>query len=70
MIRIIVPMAARGVFGGKRPRADTHVRKVTTMLDVASPGYHTLKFWMVNPDVVLEKLAPSATVQTAVAFAV
>ena len=32
------------------------VRKVTTMLQVASPGYHTLKFRMIDPGVVLEKL--------------
>src|SRR6185437_7021526 len=32
------------------------VRKVTTMLRVAAPGYHTLKFRMIDPGVVLEKL--------------
>jgi Gylcosyl hydrolase family 115 C-terminal domain len=32
------------------------VRKLTTMLHVASPGYHTLKFRMIDPGVVLEKL--------------
>jgi hypothetical protein len=32
------------------------VRKVTAMLRIASPGYHTLKFRMIDPGVVLEKL--------------
>jgi hypothetical protein len=32
------------------------VRKVTTILNVPSPGYHTLKFRMIDPGVVLEKL--------------
>jgi hypothetical protein len=32
------------------------VRKVTTLLHVASPGYHTLKVRMIDPGVVLEKL--------------
>jgi hypothetical protein len=32
------------------------VRKVGTLLHVASPGYHTLKFRMIDPGVVLEKL--------------
>jgi hypothetical protein len=32
------------------------VRKVTTMLQVPSAGYHTLKFRMIDPGVVLEKL--------------
>jgi hypothetical protein len=32
------------------------VRKVTTLLRVASPGYHTLRFRMIDPGIVLEKL--------------
>lgn len=32
------------------------VRKVTSIHTVAGQGYHTLKFWMVDPGVVLEKL--------------
>lgn len=32
------------------------VRKVTTVLHVASPGYHTLKIRMIDPGVVIEKL--------------
>ena len=35
------------------------VRKVTSTLTVAQPGYHTLKFRMVDPGVVLEKLIVS-----------
>ncbi len=31
-------------------------RKVTTAHTLAGSGYHTLKFWMVDPGVVLEKL--------------
>jgi len=32
------------------------VRKVKTNFSIAQPGYHTLKFWMVDPGVVLQKL--------------
>jgi hypothetical protein len=32
------------------------VRKVKTNFTIARPGYHTLKFWMVDPGVVLQKL--------------
>ena len=32
------------------------VRKVKTSLTVSQAGYHTLKFWMVDPGVVLQKL--------------
>jgi hypothetical protein len=36
------------------------VRKITSTLNVESPGYHTLKFRMVDPGVVLEKLIVSS----------
>ena len=32
------------------------VRKVKSKHTVAQPGYHTLKFWMVDPGIVLQKL--------------
>jgi hypothetical protein len=38
------------------------VRKVTSTLNVDAPGYHTLKYRMVDPGVVLEKLVISAGV--------
>ncbi len=33
-----------------------NVRVIKTKLNVDKPGYHTLKFWMVDPAVVLEKI--------------
>jgi len=35
------------------------VKKVTLPLTIKSPGYHTLKIWMVDPAVVLERLVLS-----------
>jgi hypothetical protein len=35
------------------------VRKVTSTFTIAQPGYHILKFWMVDPGVALEKLVVS-----------
>ena len=32
------------------------VRKAKSTFTIATPGYHTLKFWMVDPGVVLQKL--------------
>jgi len=36
------------------------VRHVEAQLQVAGPGYHTLKFAMVDPGIVLEKLVVSS----------
>ncbi|MGA3284007.1 MAG: glycosyl hydrolase 115 family protein [Verrucomicrobiota bacterium] len=38
------------------PTVKDSVRKVKTTLILANPGYHTLKFWMVDPGVVLQKI--------------
>jgi hypothetical protein len=33
-----------------------NVRKLKTAFDLKAPGEHTLKFWMVDPGVALEKI--------------
>jgi hypothetical protein len=38
------------------------VKKVSIPLTIASPGYHTLKIWMVDPGVVLERIVLSHSV--------
>ncbi|MGD0629730.1 MAG: glycosyl hydrolase 115 family protein [Terracidiphilus sp.] len=38
------------------------VKKVSIPLTIASPGYHTLKVWMVDPGVVLERIVLSHSV--------
>ena len=35
------------------------VRRVKSKIVVDQPGYHTLKLWMVDPGVVLEKIVVS-----------
>jgi hypothetical protein len=35
------------------------VRKVSTPLSISAPGYHTLKLWMVDPGVVVERIVIS-----------
>ena len=38
-----------------------NARLVTTTQTIAAPGYHTLKIWMVDPAVVLEKIVVSTS---------
>ena len=35
------------------------VRKVSTPLSISAPGYHTVKLWMVDPGVVIERIVIS-----------
>lgn len=37
-----------------------NVRKVATNFELTNPGEHTLKLWMVDPGVVLEKIVVDA----------
>jgi hypothetical protein len=52
---IIDALAHNSLADWEKSVADS-VRKVTSTHIVAAPGYHTLKFWMVDPGVVLQKL--------------
>jgi hypothetical protein len=53
--QIIDALADRGTEAWSRAVKDS-VRKSTSSHKLAAPGYHTLKFWMVDPAVVLQKL--------------
>lgn len=53
---VIVDALADGSQQAWAAAVSAGVRKVTTLLHVRSPGYHTLKFRMIDPGVVLEKL--------------
>jgi hypothetical protein len=53
--QVIDALADRGTEAWSRAVKDG-VRKSTSTHRLASPGYHTLKFWMVDPAVVLQKL--------------
>ncbi|MGO9865292.1 MAG: glycosyl hydrolase 115 family protein [Terriglobales bacterium] len=52
---IIDALAHNSLADWEKSVADS-VRKVTSTHILAAPGYHTLKFWMVDPGVVLQKL--------------
>jgi hypothetical protein len=52
---IIDALARNSLADWEKSVADS-VRKVTSTHILAGPGYHTLKFWMVDPGVVLQKL--------------
>jgi hypothetical protein len=52
----IVDALAHNTLKDWEKSVEDSVRHVTTTHTLAAPGYHTLKFWMVDPGVVLEKL--------------
>jgi hypothetical protein len=53
--QIIDALARNSLADWEKSVADS-VRKVKSAHILARPGYHTLKFWMVDPGVVLQKL--------------
>ena len=52
----VVDMLARNSIDDWSTSVKDEVRKVKTSFTIAAPGYHTLKFWMIDPGVVLQKL--------------
>ena len=57
--QIMDMLAANSLADWEKSVADS-VRKVKSTHILAGPGYHTLKFWMVDPGVVLQKLVVDA----------
>jgi hypothetical protein len=53
--QVIDALARNSLADWEKSVADS-VRKVKSKHILAAPGYHTLKFWMVDPGVVLQKL--------------
>jgi glycosyl hydrolase family 115 len=53
--QIIDVLARNSLADWEKSVADS-VRKVKSTHILATPGYHTLKFWMVDPGVALQKL--------------
>jgi len=52
----IIDALARSSLADWENSVANSVRKVTSTHILTEPGYHTLKFWMVDPGVVLQKL--------------
>jgi hypothetical protein len=53
--QIIDALARNSLPDWEKSVADS-VRRVKSEHTLAAPGYHTLKFWMVDPGIVLQKL--------------
>jgi len=52
----IVDALAHNSIADWEKSVEDSVRKVKSTFTVTEPGYHTLKFWMVDPGIVLQKL--------------
>ena len=53
--QMVDALATNSVADWSRAVEDS-VREVKSRLSLTAPGYHTLKFWMVDPGVVLQKI--------------
>jgi hypothetical protein len=53
--QIVDALAAHSLADWSKSVEDS-VREVTTRFTLAEPGYHTLKFWMVDPGIVLQRI--------------